>query len=114
MPIPGGPTNTPMSLAMSACAASACTGVRAALERNRERLPAGALILHQKADVVLMQEGLEFLAAAARNRNVLRELFGTGDHPGRAGCGEAHALLLVELGILEGRQALDLVEESRR
>ena len=44
---------------------------------------------------------------------MLREIFGAGDHPRGERSRQPHALLLVELRILEGRNTLDLVEQRR-
>ena len=44
---------------------------------------------------------------------MFRELLGAGDDARGGRRREPHALFLVELGILEGRKPLDLVEERR-
>ena len=44
---------------------------------------------------------------------MLREIFGAGDHSRGERRRQSHALLLVELRILEGRNTLDLVEQRR-
>jgi hypothetical protein len=72
------------------------------------------LIVHDEAHVMLAEERLELLSTAAGDRDVLGELFSARNHSRRAGRQEAHALLLVELGILKGRETLDLIEKGGR
>jgi hypothetical protein len=56
------------------------------------------------------EQGRDLVNAAPRNRHVLREVFGAGDHPWRQRRREPHALLLVELGILERGNALERIQ----
>ncbi len=51
--------------------------------------------------------------APPRQRDVLSQFLGAVDHPRRQRGGEPHALLLVELGVLERREPLDLVQQRR-
>ena len=62
---------------------------------------------------MLAQQVLELVAAAPRKRDVLRQFFGASDDARRGRGRKPHALLLVELGVLEGRQTLDLVDHRR-
>lgn len=59
------------------------------------------------------KERLQVRPASSWKANVLSQVFRAGDHPRRQRGGEAHALLLVELGVLEGGEPLDLVQEGR-
>src|SRR5258708_20383993 len=62
---------------------------------------------------MLAKQRLEICPAASRKSNVLRQFLRAGDHARRGRCRETHALPLVELGVLEGCQPLDLVEQWR-
>ena len=71
------------------------------------------LVLDVELHPVLAEQRLEVGLAAARDGEVLGEVLGAGDDPRRAARRQPHALLLVELGVLEGGEPLDLVEQGR-
>jgi hypothetical protein len=84
------------------------------LEAEVERRPACTLVLDVQADAVAAQQLLDLGPATPRERHVLRQILRAVDHARCHRGGQAHALLLVELGVLESGEALDLVEERRR
>jgi hypothetical protein len=96
-------------------------GLRRSLLRRRERAaepeanvpPRGPLVAELKRGGVLAKEGLELPEAAPRKRDVVREVFRTGDDARDHCRREPEVLLLVELGVLKGRKALDLVDHGR-
>ncbi len=83
-------------------------------EAEAERFAGDALVLDFEGHTVLAQQRLELGLTASRQAHVLREILRARDHARGRGRGEAHALLLVELRVLEGREALDPVDQRRR
>ena len=81
-----------------------------ALESNLQGLAPVTLIADDERDAVLREKSREIALASSRQRDVLRELFGAGDHPWGGGCRESHHLLLVELRVLKGGETLDPVQ----
>lgn len=67
-------------------------------------------VLDLEPDSVLTEKCLQIGPAAPRKGDVPLQLLRAPDHPRCQGGREAHALLLVELRVLEGSQPLDLVE----
>ena len=63
-------------------------------------------------DTMNAKQPFESRLAAAWNDRVHGEILGAGDHPRRRRRRQTHALLLVELGVLKGGEALDLVQEG--
>jgi hypothetical protein len=83
-----------------------------ASESQAQRLSRLTLILNIEGNSVARDQIFEITPAPSRQGNVLGQLFRAGDHS-RGQCRrQPHALLLVELGVLEGRQALDLVQQG--
>lgn len=60
---------------------------------------------------VLAQKRFEIGSAAAREGDAQWEVFGARYHPRCSDRRKPHALLSVELRILESREALDLVQQ---
>jgi cobyrinic acid a,c-diamide synthase len=85
-------------------------GCQPSLESQRERLPRVAPILHGQRNAHPAKQRLQLLATPPRQSDVIGEILGAGDHSRGERGRQPEALLLVELGILEGRQALDLVQ----
>ena len=81
-----------------------------ALESNVQGLAPVTLIADDERDAVFREKSREIALASSRQRDVLRELFGAGDHPWGGGCRESHHLLLVELRVLKGGETLDPVQ----
>ena len=79
-----------------------------------EGLSIGSLIDEAKPDPQPFQEPLQSRHASPGQAHVCWKILRATDNPGRERRGKAHALLFVELWILEGGQALDPVEEGRR
>ena len=86
-------------------------GGQLSVEMDVEGVAVRALIVDGETHPILVEEGLEIGATPSRQREVLGELLGTGDHAGSQGGGQSHPLFLVEFRVLEGRQTLDLVEQ---
>jgi hypothetical protein len=86
---------------------------QATLEDERNLEPGSALVLELQCDAVLAKERLERTETAPRQRHVQREILCACDDPWRRRRRQPHALPLVELGVLEGREALDLVDHGR-
>jgi hypothetical protein len=82
-------------------------------ERQSDCIPVDALVVEVERDRVCGEQSAEILDASARQGHEARKLLGAADDPWREGRREAKVLLLEELGILKGRQSLDLVEERR-
>ena len=78
------------------------------LEGQVQRVPWTTLILNIKAASMRFEQGLEFLLAAARDGEVDRVFLGRTDDAGDLAGREPHRLLLIKLGVLEGRETLDL------
>jgi hypothetical protein len=72
-----------------------------------------ALVLGHDRNPVFRKQREQVVLTAAGQRHVPRVLLRTSDHPGRLRRREPEVLPLVELGILEGGEPLDLVEEGR-
>jgi len=72
-----------------------------------------ALVLGHERNSVFRKQREQVVLTAAGQRYVPRVLLRTSDHPGRLSRREPEVLPLVELGILEGGEPLDLVEEGR-
>jgi hypothetical protein len=89
-------------------------GSEFAAELESEKFAVSPLIVDDKTHPILVEEGLEIGAAPPRQGDVLGEFLSTGDHAGSERGGQSHPLFLVELGILECGQPLDLVEERGR
>ncbi len=81
-----------------------------AFEVEGDRLALLPPVVDDERHAVVAKKIREVVATAPRQRNVLRELLCTGDHAWRIGRREPHALSLVELEVLEGREPFDLVE----
>jgi hypothetical protein len=62
---------------------------------------------------MLAQERLNLGQAPARQGDMFGKLFGTCNDPGSKCRGKPHALPFVELWVLEGRQAFDLIQKWR-
>jgi len=83
------------------------------LERDLERLAITPPIFDAEDAAMVLKDLLELGAAPAGQRHVLSQFLGTGNDA-RSQCrGEPEALFFVELGILECRQALDLIQMGR-
>ena len=82
-------------------------------ETQRKRLTGDALVDDIKSDTETAEQGVEIGSAASGQRDMLREIFGAGNHPRGERRRQSHALLFVELRILEGCNTLDLVEQRR-
>jgi hypothetical protein len=72
------------------------------------------LVLYDQSDAALSEHVFDLLLAAAGHSDMLGEFFRAGDDARRPCRGESHHLLLVELGILEGGDPLDLIQQSGR
>jgi hypothetical protein len=72
-----------------------------AAETDRHRFPNLPPVLDVDGDSVLAKQPLQFKSASPWKTDVLWEILRAGDHPGRRGGGEPHALLLVELRVLK-------------
>ena len=88
-------------------AATACLLVRPqrADEVDFDGLAGEPLVLQIAADAVVSQQGKRCIEAAARQGDVLRVVLGAADDARLVPHRHAHGLGLVELGVLEGRQA---------
>ncbi len=76
--------------------------------------PVLAFVLHVERNAMPTQEPLEFGPQPSRQGDVLWQVLGAADHAWRQSGRQSHALLLVELGVLERGQPFDLVEQWRR
>ncbi len=85
-------------------------GGQFALEPEVDRLARLTPILDGQAAARAAEEPLEIIPTAPRQGEVLSELLGARDDSRGEVSQEAKPLLLVELGVLGGRQSLDLVE----
>jgi len=74
-----------------------------AIEGYVKRLPEKSLVIDEQLNPVSTKKLVEGQEAAVRKGDMLRKLLGAGDHTWRERCGQAHALLLLKLGILERR-----------
>ena len=72
-----------------------------------------ALIHNRKRDAIFAQQGLNLGPAPTRQGDVLGEIFSTCNDPGGECSRKPHALPLVELWILESRQAFDPIKKRR-
>src|SRR5207253_2314746 len=84
------------------------------LEAYRERFTEDALIVEAEADSMPGKQLLQVADAATWESNVLRVVFGARDDARRERRRQSHLLPLVELWVLEGREALDLIQERTR
>jgi hypothetical protein len=83
------------------------------LEPKVEGRTGDALVDQVEGDSMRAQHFLNLGPAATWKGDVLREILGARDHPGRHRRRETHALPLVKLWILERGEALDPVQEWR-
>ena len=83
-------------------------------EAQIEWVTQAPLIVDDELTVGGRKKRLEFVAAAARQCDVLRQFLGARDHARGERSGQSEALFLVEFRILEGGEALDLVQMRRR
>ncbi len=84
-----------------------------AVELELRRLPWVALILYLQATFEIGEQRGRLFPAASGKGEVGGMFLRGADHAGRAVGGETHGLLLVELRVLEGRQALKLGQQPR-
>ena len=85
-----------------------------AVEAKFELRSGHALVGDIERDAMHAEQLFEVGLAAARESQVFRQILGARDHSRRRRRRQAHALLLVELRILEGGEAFDLVQERRQ
>ena len=83
---------------------------QAAMELHINRLAGVPLIPNRNADSVLLQQLADFLQAAPRYGNMLRELLTAKNDAGFVPRGEPHRLRLIELRILESGNADDPIQ----
>src|SRR5207244_12826744 len=88
--------------------------VRAATYAYRERATEDAFAGEAEADSMPGKQLLQVADAATWESNVLRVVFGARDDARRERRRQSHLLPLVELWVLEGREALDLIQERTR
>ena len=84
-----------------------------ALEGQVVRLAHVAFVLDRQLHPVLVEERLEVDLTPSGDGDVIGEVLRAGDDPGRATRGQPHALLLVEVRILERGEPLYPVEQRR-
>ncbi len=84
-----------------------------ATERHVELRSLRALVLDDELHALISEQGLEVGQASTGDCQMLWKVLGAGDDSRRAPRRQAHPLLLVELGILEGGEPLNLVEQRR-
>ena len=78
-----------------------------------QRASAVALVAEVHADARLFQQPLQFLAAAARQRDMMGKQLGAGDDAGNAEGGAPHRLGAVEGGVLESGETDEAVDQTR-
>jgi len=76
-----------------------------------DRLTFVTLVINGERDTMFSEQVFEIAAAASRQRDVFRKLFGAGDDPRRDRRRQPHAVPLVEFWVLEGGEPLDLVQQ---
>ena len=79
-----------------------------------EPTPRIALVAQLKLDAEFVEQCPHRLGAAARQGDVMRQQFSAGDDTGDAEGGTAHRLCPEELGVLEGGEANEPVDQTRR
>jgi hypothetical protein len=84
------------------------------VEARLQRFTEEALVVEPEANSVLGEQVAQVADAASRESKVSRVLLGAGDDPRRERRRGPHLLPLVELRVLEGREALDLIQERAR
>ena len=84
---------------------------QSSLESKFEPDASGTLVFDGESDSVIAEQFLELETAASGQRNVLWQVLRAVDHPRRHRRGKTHALLLVELGVLERGESLDVVQQ---
>ena len=85
-----------------------------AVESNVQSGSGDALVRDLEHDPVSSEQLLEIRKASTRERDMQGEFLGARDHPRYRRGRQSHALLLIELRILERREPLDLVQKGRR
>ena len=81
-----------------------------AVELELQRGTVVPLVLDRQLHAVLGEKLLGFGHATPRQSHEQRPLLGAGDHPRSQRGRQAHLLLLVELGVLEGGEPLQQVQ----
>ena len=85
-----------------------------ALKPKGERRPLLAPVLNAQGHAMFAQQNFRVVQAAPGQRDMLSQFLSTRDDARCERRGKAHALFLVEFRILEGSQALELIEKWGR
>ena len=85
-----------------------------AAKLNGQSVAGDSLIIDLEVDAVLSKKSLQVISTSSWQPNVLWKILGARNHARRQSSRESHALLLVELLVLECRQTLDLIDQGRR
>src|SRR5262249_33050376 len=89
-------------------------GCELSVEPEPLGLATRALIIGLEGYSVAPKERVDIVTAPAWQTDEERQVFGARDHTRCHPCRQAHALLLVELRVLEGSETLELVDQRRR
>jgi hypothetical protein len=81
------------------------------MERELDRCPAFAFVLDIARDPIPAKQGIGVGQTATWKSDVVGEVLCTRDHPGSKCRGKTHALLFIELRVLECREAFEFVEQ---
>src|SRR5574341_1912502 len=81
-------------------------------ESDAESLSPLPVVLDVEGHAVPAKQCFQLRTASPWKAYMPCQVFSTGDHSRRQSRREPHALLLVELRVLEGREPLDLVQED--
>ena len=114
LPHAGGSDDDPSLVCQQPLGSFGLSGGQRSVEVDIERVAVHALVVDYQTHAILLEQGLEVMTASARQGDMLGEFLGARDHAWCARGGQEHPLLLVELGVLEGGQPLDLIEECGR
>ncbi len=82
------------------------------MKRRANRAPRMAFVSHSHLNAKLAQCLSEIVETPSRQADMLRVIFGAGDDPRLVPGGQPHRLGLVELGVLERRQAQEAIPKA--